>query len=189
LILNSRTYQLSSRPAGPAVNPELGRLLFARYEVRKLAAEVLLDSLSQVTGVAHPFSNYPAGTRAMDLYVPDAPDYFLVTFGLPRRDIICERSKTPTLSQALHMINGDTIRKKVDAADNVLAAWMKDGWSDDRIVDEVYLNSYARSASIAELNSIKEFIQSEVTAGRSRRSALGGVLWTVLNSKEFQVNH
>jgi len=189
LILNSRTYQLSSRPAGPAVNPELGRLLFARYEVRKLPAEVLLDSLSQVTGVAHPFSNYPAGTRAMDLYVPDAPDYFLVTFGLPRRDIICERSKTPTLSQALHMINGDTIRKKVDAADNVLAAWMKDGWSDDRIVDEIYLNSYARSASTGELNAVKQFIQSENAAGRSRRSVLGGVLWTVLNSKEFQVNH
>jgi hypothetical protein len=189
LILNSRTYQLSSRSAGPAANPELDRLLFARYEVRKLPAEVLLDSISQVTGVAHPFSNYPAGTRAMDLYVPDAPDYFLVAFGLPRRDIICERSKTPTLSQALHMINGDTVRKKVDASDNVLGAWIKDGWSDDRIIAEIYLDSYARPASGSELSAVREFIESEMAAGRSRRAALGGVLWTVLNSKEFQVNH
>jgi len=189
LILNSRTYQLSSRSAGPPANPELERLLFARYEVRKLPAEVLLDSISQVTGVAHPFSNYPAGTRAMDLYVPDAPDYFLVAFGLPRRDIICERSKTPTLTQALHMINGDTVRKKVDAPDNVLGAWIKEGWSDDRIVEAIYLDSYARSASSSELSAVREFIESEMTAGRSRRAALGGVLWTVLNSKEFQVNH
>ncbi|MEO8660241.1 MAG: DUF1549 and DUF1553 domain-containing protein [Bryobacteraceae bacterium] len=189
LILNSRTYQLSSRSAGPSANPELERLLFARYEVRKLPAEALLDSISQVTGVAHPFSNYPAGTRAMDLYVPDAPDYFLVAFGFPRRDIICERSRTPTLSQALHMINGDTVRKKVDAPDNALGGWIKDGWSDDRIVSEIYLDSYARPASSSELTSVKEFVESEMAAGRSRRAALGSFLWTVLNSKEFQVNH
>jgi hypothetical protein len=189
LILNSRTYQLSSRSANAAANPELDRLLFARYEVRKLPAEVLLDTISQVTGVAHPFTNYPAGTRAMDLYIPDSPDYFLVTFGFPRRDIICERSKTPTLSQALHMINGDTILKKVQAPDNVLGGWMKAEWSDDRIVEAIYQRAYARPASSSELTAVREFIQSEMAAGRSRRAALGGVLWTVLNSKEFQVNH
>ncbi len=189
LILNSRTYQLSSRPSGGAANPAMERLLFARYETRKLPAEVLLDTISQVTGVAHPFTNYPAGTRAMDLYIPDSPDYFLVTFGFPRRDIICERSKTPTLGQALHMINGDTILKKVEATDNVLDGWLKDDWPEERIVDMIYQRAYARHPSDKERAAATEFIQSEVAAGRSRRRALGGVLWTVLNSKEFQVNH
>jgi len=27
------------------------------------------------------------------------------------------------------MINGDTVRKKVDAPDNVLGAWIKEDWS------------------------------------------------------------
>ncbi|MBI1787699.1 MAG: DUF1549 domain-containing protein, partial [Acidobacteria bacterium] len=94
-ILNSRVYQLSSRDASREPGT-LERLLFARYEPRKLTAEVLLDAIGQVTGVAHGFRGYPAGTSAKDLYVPDGPDYFLVTFGLPRRDILAGRPKSPT---------------------------------------------------------------------------------------------
>jgi hypothetical protein len=189
LILNSRTYQLSSRSEGAHSDATLERLLFARYELRKLPAEVQLDAISQVTGVAHPFRNYPAGTRAMDLYIPDAPDYFLVTFGFPRRDIICERANSPTLGQALHMINGETVLKKVQAPDNVLSRWMGEGWSDDRVIEAIYARAYARAPSDAERGAVKDFIKDEQAAGRSHRRALEGVLWTVLNSKEFQVNH
>ena len=125
----------------------------------------------------------------MDLYIPDAPDYFLVTFGFPRRDIICERAKTPTLGQALHMINGETVLKKVRAQDNVLSRWMGEGWSDDRIIDAIYARAYARDPSDGERATVKDFIKDEQAAGRSHRRALEGVLWTLLNSEEFQVNH
>jgi hypothetical protein len=193
LILESRTYQSSSRPASRGQKNEassaLERLLFASYQPRKLTAEVLLDSISQVSGAPHPFRNYPAGTRAMEVDIPDSPDYFLVTFGLPRRDILCERAKTPTLSQALHLINGEAVTKKVQAKDNILTTWLKDGGADDQIIDAIYLRAYARAPSASELTAVKEFIDSEIAAGRSRRRALEGVLWSVLNSKEFQVNH
>ena len=189
LILNSRTYQLSSRSEGAHNNAALERLLFARYQLRKLPAEVQLDAISQVTGVAHAFRNYPAGTRAMDLYIPDAPDYFLVTFGFPRRDIICERSKSPTLGQALHMINGESVLKKVQAQDNVLSRWIGEGWSDERVIDAIYARAYARDPAGGELATVKDFIRDQQAAGRSHRRALEGVLWTVLNSEEFQVNH
>jgi hypothetical protein len=189
LILNSRTYQLSSRPATPRSNETLERLLFARYETRKLTAEVQLDAISQVTGVAHQFTNYPEGTRAMDLYTADAPDSFLVTFGFPRRDIICERAKSPTLGQALHMINGDTVLKKVQAQNNVLSSWLTEGWTDDQIVNAIYERAYSRPPSDNERGRVRDFVRDEEATGRSRRRALEGVLWTVLNSKEFQVNH
>lgn len=125
----------------------------------------------------------------MDLYVPDAPDYFLTTFGLPRRDIICERSKSPTLGQALHMINGDTLLKKVESKDNILTRYLDESWSDDRIIDAIYQSAFARLPSPRDRAAVKEFIAAEQAAGRSRRKALEGVLWTVLNSEEFQVNH
>ena len=189
LILNSRTYQLSSRPPTSQNDQKLERLLFARYEVRKLPAEAHLDAISQVTGVAHSFPNYPAGTRAMNVDAADAPDYFLVAFGFPRRDIICERAKSPTLGQALHMINGDTILKKVQAPDNALSRWMGEAWPDDRIVDAIYERAYARPPSDAERGAVRDFIKAEQSTGSSHRRALEGVLWTVLNSKEFQVNH
>jgi hypothetical protein len=189
LILNSRTYQLSSRPVGEREDDKMERLLFARYEVRKLPAEALLDAISQVTGAAHPFRGYPVGTRAMDLYMPDQPDYFLVTFGSPRRDIICERAKSPTLGQALHMINGESILRKVEAKDNILARYLDSGWTDERIVEAIYERAYARPPSEKDRASVLGFLEAQKASGRSRRRALEGVLWTVLNSEEFQVNH
>jgi hypothetical protein len=188
VILNSRTYQLSSRRKD-GTGATLEHLLFARYQARQLPAETLLDSIAQVTGVPHAFRNYPVGMRAMEVHVPDSPDHFLVTFGLPRRDILCERTKSPTLSQALHMINGETIMQKIQKEDNVLAAYLKKGWSDEQIVEALYLRAYARPLLDTERDAIREFLNAEISAGRSRRRALEGVLWSVLNSMEFKVNH
>jgi hypothetical protein len=188
LILNSRTYQLSSRPVEGTRNPEqLERLLFARYQPRKLPAEVLLDSISQVSGVPHTFKGYPGGTRAMDVYQPDQPDYFLVTFGFPRRDILCERQAQPTLGQALHLMNGTTIQSKVEDKDNVLGGW--ELLPDSEVARSLYERAFARLPSDTELNHVIEHLASEKGAGRTRRKALEGLLWATLVSKEFQINH
>jgi hypothetical protein len=188
LILNSRTYQLSSLPAEGAHNPEqLERLLFARYQPRKLTAETLLDSISQVSGVPHTFTNHPKGTRAVDVYQPDGPDYFLVTFGFPRRDILCERQAMPTLGQVLHLLNGSTIQAKVEDKTNILAAW--EDMPDAQIVRTLYERAFARQPSQSELDSVVEYLSSARSAGRNRRKALEGLLWATLVSKEFQLNH
>ncbi|MBI2685921.1 MAG: DUF1553 domain-containing protein [Acidobacteria bacterium] len=182
VILNSRTYQLSSRRKGDA--PEaLERMLFARYQPRKLPAEVLLDSLSQVTGVPQTFMFHPKGTRAMDVYIPDQPDSFLVTFGFPRRDILCERAGAPTLAQTLHLMNGKTIQAKVEEKDNVLAAW--EAMPDREVVTALYERALARRPNDTELGMAMEFLK----AGVSRRKALEGLLWATLVSKEFQLNY
>lgn len=187
-ILESRTYQLSSRPAPGVKNPpELERLCFARYQPRKLAAEVLLDSLSQVSGVPHSFMWHPKGTRAMDVYQPDGPDYFLVTFGFPRRDIICERQATPTLGQALHLLNGKTIQAKIEEKDNILAEW--EPLADADLTTRLYERAFARQATPAERDHVASYLAAEKSAGRTRRKALEGLLWATLVSKEFQLNH
>ena len=190
LILNSQTYQLSSRGGGgePEIRP-LERLLFARYQPRRLPAEALLDSISQVTGVAHVFPNHPAGTRAMDTYQPDNPDYFLVAFGFPRRDVLADRSKSPALSQALHLMNGNTLLDKVGAKDNIIGRLLADGLKDEEIVASLYERAYSRTPSSSEMGNVMEYLAGEREAGRPRGRALEGVLWSVLNSKEFQLNH
>jgi hypothetical protein len=188
IILNSRTYQLSSRPAEGSHNPEqLERLLFARYQPRKLTAETLLDSISQVSGVPHNFANHPIGTRAVDVYQPDGPDYFLVTFGFPRRDILCERQSTPTLGQVLHLLNGKTIQAKVEDKNNILTAW--ENLPDAEIARTLYERAFARQPSASELGNVVEYLSSKTTVGQTRRQALEGLLWATLVSKEFQLNH
>jgi hypothetical protein len=190
IILNSRTYQLSSQdPGRKDSSGQLEKILFARYQPRKLTAEVLLDSIVDVTGVAHPFKGYPKGTRALDLYVPDLPDYFLVTFGLPRRDVLSDRIKTPTLSQALHLMNGETVQPKIVDPANVLGRMLAMNKSDIEIVKAVYMYAYSRQPSAGEMENINAYLKGEKAADHSRRTALEGVLWSVLNSKEFQLNH
>lgn len=186
LILNSRTYQLTSR--SERADP-LDATLFARYVPRRLPAEVLLDILGQVTGIPHSFDGYPEGTSAKDIYVPDGPDYFLVAFGLPRRDILKERVQSPTLAQALHLMNGNSVRDKVEAEGNILGRLLALGTDDRKIVERVYEAAYARFPTRAELDRFADFIARELAAGRSRRRALDNMLWAVVNSKEFQLNH
>ena len=182
VILNSRTYQLSSRPGGDA--PEaLERLLFARYQPRKVPAEVLLDALSQVADVPHSYTSHPKGTRAMDVYMPDQPDAFLTTFGFPRRDILCERAGAPTLSQTLHLMNGKTIQAKVEDNENILGEWEK--LPDGDVVTALYERAFARRPNDRELGMGVEFLAK----GATRRKALEGLLWATLVSKEFQLNY
>jgi hypothetical protein len=187
-ILNSSTYQLSSRAVAGSNTPEpLERLLFARYQPRKLPAEVLLDSVSQVTGVPHTFANHPKGTRAMDVYQPDGPDYFLVTFGFPRRDILCERAAAPTLGQALHLMNGKTIQSKVEDTANILSSW--EALADSEVPRALYERAFSRQPNDAEFGFVTEYLASAKASGRTRRKALEGLLWAALVSKEFQLNH
>jgi Protein of unknown function (DUF1553)/Protein of unknown function (DUF1549) len=190
VILNSRAYQLSSKDPSRKTEPILvERLLFVRYAPRKLPAEVLLDSISQVTGIAHSFRGYPLGTSAKDIYVPDGPDYFLVAFGLPRRDVLADRVKSPTLSQALHLMNGEPVNEKVQAEDNILGRLLARGSADAEVVQQIFERAYARAPSAREAQMILDHLASEQAAGRDQRRALDSVLWSVLNSKEFQLNH
>src|SRR5688572_16046163 len=87
----------------------------SHYVARRLPAEVILDALSQVTGVAEKFEGYPAGTRALQLPDTRVKSYFLTAFGRPERLVTSsgERQADPSLAQALHAINGETLNKKL----------------------------------------------------------------------------
>lgn len=189
VILDSRTYQLSSRDPSHVGDPDhLGETLYARYVPRKLPAEVMLDSIVQVTGVPHRFGNYPLGTSPKDVVATNGPDYFLTVFGFPRRDILAQRDKSPSLSQALHMMNSETIRDKVEADQNVLTDLVDQNLDDRAIVGQVFERAYAREPTPNQWAAISRFIADEQQSGRTRRRALENMLWAVLNSKEFQLN-
>ena len=189
VILNSRTYQLSSRDSSRSGEPDrLGEMLYARYLPRKLSAEVLLDSIMQVTGVPHNFRNYPLGTSPKDVVATNGPDYFLTVFGFPRRDILAPRDKSPSLSQALHMMNSETIRDKVEAEENILTELLDQGLDDQAIVSRIFERAYVRRPTDVQWTSVSRFVALEKQAGRTRRRALENTLWAVLNSKEFQLN-
>ena len=189
LILNSKTYQLAAHtPQRPGGESELEDSLFARYVPRKLPAEVLLDAISQVTGVPEEFNNYPAGTSPKQLIASIGATHFLTTFGHPRRDIMEARSNAPSLGQALQMMNGDVLARRMKADGFVLDGLLEQGLADSEIVDELYGRALSRKPDASEREALDAYLRAETAAGRTRRQGLANVLWTLLNTKEFQMN-
>ena len=98
------------------------------------------------------------------------------------------RSADPSMSQALHLMNSDTIRSKVEAADNILGKLLAEGKPDSEVIDALSQRAYARPPTASQLDRMMTYIAAEQEAGRTRRRALENVLWAILNSKEFQLN-
>ena len=188
--MNSTTYQLSSKPT--ATNAA-DLKYHSHYIARRLPAEVILDAISQVTGVAENFPGYP-GRRALQL--PDAAvdSYFLTAFGRPPRVTAAdsERQQEPSITQALHVINGDTINQKL-AAPRGLIQTLVDGKSDNRTaVERIYLAALSRYPSDEELRTLSQAMDEGLARGgpdSPRRPVLEDLAWAVLTGREFLFNH
>jgi len=194
-IMNSGVYQLSSDTNS---TNQYDGVYYSKYNVRRLPGEVILDAMSQVTGVPTAFPNYPGGTRALQLPDTQVRSQFLTVFGRPNR-VICdasERSVDPSIAQALHVINGDTLNKKLSASDGAIALFMKLGLSDSRILDHLFLSAYSRYPTDAERQvSMESLAKARQVKGSAeaqkdaRRQAIEDMLWAMLTSKEFLFNY
>ena len=114
---------------------------------------------------------------------------FLASFGRPARNICdaAERSSDPTVAQALHVINGDTLNKKLERAGGTIALFLKLGLSDRRIVEHMFLSAFSRYPSDAERQQLLTSL-AEAKAGKSpdaHKQALEDMVWAMLTSKEF----
>ncbi len=188
-IMDSSVYQLSSE--ANATN-QADNTYYSKHIVRRLAAEVILDAMSRVTGAPTAFAGYPAGTRALQLPDTQVKSEFLASFGRPARNICdaAERSSDPTIAQALHVINGDTLNKKLSAPDGAVALFLKLGLSDRRIVEHMFLSAFSRYPSDAERQQLLASL-AEAKAGKSadaHKQALEDMIWAMLTSKEFLFN-
>jgi hypothetical protein len=197
-ILQSETYQRSS-----VALPEnaADQRFYSRYYPKRLMAEVLLDAYAQVTGVPTEFrldlrnqnrglgEKYPAGLRALQLPDTRAFSYFLETFGRPERvkTCECERTAEPSMSQALHIANGDTVNKKLAAKGSIVAKLLDAKVSNEKLIEEASLTSLSRLPTRAEKERFLKVLAD--TKDADRRTALEDIFWAMLSSREFLFNH
>lgn len=185
MLLNSRAYQLTSR-AIPG-NADDGQN-FSHAAAKAMPAEVLLDAISQTTGVPEKFNGVPEGFRAIQLWDNRIPSYFFQIFGRPLRASVCEceRSNEPSITQALHLMNSPEIAEKIHAKTGTARKLSDSKKSPAEVIEELYLTCLARFPSEQEkATMLKVFTES----GTDRRAATEDVLWALLNTKEFLFNH
>ena len=180
-ILSSSVYALSSEPNDRNVSDTRN---FSRHYRQRLRAEVLLDAISDVTGVPDTFAAAPAGSRAAAIWTHRVPSLFLDTFGRPdpNQDPPCERTGDTSVVQALHLMNAPELHKKV-TSDGGRAARLAGGKEPpSAIVEELYLLTYARLPTDEE-REVGVSLFAGATTGR--RAAVEDLLWALLNSPEF----
>ena len=184
-ILQSATYQRQSE-----VSPEnkADERFYSRYYPKRLKAEVLLDALSQVSGSPSEFKDRAKGSRALQLPDVAVESYFLKAFGRPDRLITCdcERSDEPSMTQVLHIYNGDTLNKKLQQTGGKLDGVVAET-DNGKIIDDLYLAALVRFPTATE----KEKLVAELAAAPAdqRRIVIEDLYWSVLSSREFMFNH
>jgi hypothetical protein len=183
-ILTSRTYQLSSatRPGN-----ETDARFHSHYYARRLPAEVLLDAISDATGVPERFDGYPVGVRAVQVPDPGSASYFLRAFGRSERvtACACERTGDVSLPNVLHLICGDTVTGKLNSGSGWLAKRLKEEKDDAKLLEELLLRAYARKPTADERATVAALLQDK---DAQRDEVFRDLFWALLNSKEFLFN-
>lgn len=185
-ILNSRTYQQASLPNETNRGDQRN---FSRCYPRRPQAEVLLDCVNQVTGYHPALSRLELpGSRAVQIADGGTTTPFLTLFGRSRRETpcTCETKSAPTLPQALHLINGDTVTSSIRNGGQ-FPKWLKRFENDlEKVVDHTVLSTLGREPTNAERATFAQVLQ---THPGGKDAALEDILWTLLNSSEFLFNH
>ncbi|MFO0863450.1 MAG: DUF1549 and DUF1553 domain-containing protein [Gemmataceae bacterium] len=195
-ILTSRTYQTSSTPN--ATNRS-DRRHFAAFYVRRHSAEVLVDAINHATGVMEVFPAklyLPPNAKAIEVAgtvkIEDetaAVAFAFQTFGRPLRNAQvqcdCERDPAATVVQTLYLSNHPKVREKIANPKGRVAQILEKIAGDDQRIDELYLWTLSRLPTEDEKRTCLAYLKESPTP----RRGLEDVLWSLINTREFLLNH
>lgn len=201
-IATSQAYQRSSQ--ANASNRSDTRN-YARFYLRQLSAELVLDSLDHAAGSSEGFPpelRLRAGARVMDLaggvpvdqYDKDkekamALGYALQIFGRPLRSpdvqCDCERADAPSVVQTLYLVNHPVVRQKLASPEGRPAQIVKDHADDARRVEEAFLWVLGRMPAGEERDKCIQYVRGSASA----QKGMEGLFRILLLSDEFILNH
>ncbi len=180
-IANSYVYGMSSLPNE---TNSIDSTNYSRHYRKRLRAEVLLDSIVQITGQPESFDAMPAGSSAKEIWTHRTKSLFLDAFGRPdpNQDPPCERTSDTSVVQTLHLMNSERLFGKVTSDKSRAAELAASEKSNAEVIQELYLLCYSRRPSSQELDyAVKYFENDEI----ERRQTVEDLLWALLNTPEF----
>jgi hypothetical protein len=187
IILNSRTYQLSS--VANETNSQ-DRANYSHAFARPLMAEVMVDVLNSALGTQEEQGpDMPPGSRAIEFAPNRAQSPHLArifrTFGRPARTSTCdcERPREPAVTQALFLMTDPALLRKM--TEGRLKKLMDESRANDEIIGDLFLATLCRWPDEKE----KEAAQQQIKTAAGRREAFLDLLWALINTREFVLNH
>ena len=187
-ICTSNAYQRSTQANETNADDDRN---FSKARLRRIRSEVLLDVVTAATATQNKFQGLPLGARAVQIADGNTSSYFLTTFGRATRGTACscEVKMEPNLSQALHLLNGDTVQEKI-ASGGVVKRMLDEKRSAEQIVEEVYLRTLTRMPTEKERTALLEILQDPAAQDPAAiQRNLEDSFWAILNSREFVFNH
>lgn len=192
-ILKSRTYQQSSTPAEGAA---ADRTHYAFFPLRRLPAEVFLDVLNTATGTSEnmdmKYHHWPETLSTVQ--VPFIPQnkfvaFVLETYGRPQRNAAvqcdCERDGTGSIFQVLTLANHPRVWEKIKEPTGRTAKLLKADSDTVSKIEELYLATLSRLPADVEREACMKFI----TSADSPENGLQNILWSLINTREFLLQH
>jgi hypothetical protein len=172
-LCNTKAYQLDSRAArGKAKSP--APETFARTLDKPLTAEQLFRTLVVATGNQPDKDGKIAGVSERDLryaFIAQFPDLFPAEYNA-------------TLSQAMFLSNSPLLDPLLNPRGENLAARLTAENNPEARVRRAFNAVFAREPDREELRECITYL-----AGRSSEAGVKQLLWAMLSSAEFQLNH
>ena len=187
VILNSHTYQLTSRPNE---TNKLDRKNYSHSFVRPMMAEVVVDVLNDALGTSENWGNdVRPNSRAIEIGASRIANqnlnYIFRIFGKSPRAAACdcERAMEPALPQKLFLMTDTNILGKLQSGRT--AQLLGSDKSEDQILEEMFLAVLGRFPTDRD----KELFASYRTAKSDRKAVLVDTMWALINTREFILNH
>jgi hypothetical protein len=178
----TKAYQLSSQLLpGEDDTPQM----FNRMAIKSLTAEQLYDCLAEaMRRRADPTTAQARNTGGRNFN--QNRQAFLAKFRAPTQGATDYQAGIP---QALTLMNGRDIQQAVDLGQSdLLVSLEAPFFTDEKRVETLFLSTLSRKPTDEEREKFGGYVKSG-GPNKNTRQALSDVLWALLNSAEFVLNH
>ena len=190
-ITSSQTYQRSWKP-GETNRNDLRN--FSRAIPRRLPAEVVYDAMKQVAAAPAEQQEVRANLRRRasgHLSMRMAGTHAMKVFGKPDRSINCdcERVNEPTLLQAIFTQNDPLLRMRLADSGWIIEIEEAEDAGEiletNLLIEQVWLRTVGRMPTDTD----RARAQKHLAESPTLTEGVVDLLWAMMNSKEFLLNH
>jgi hypothetical protein len=183
-ICNSQTYQRASIPLDAAKKDSDS--LFDHAPVKVMTPEAMYNSVVTALGIGtlnpapKPTTARKGKNSAKTAPVLNAREQFVKLFGT-KDGTGDPREYTHGIPQLLKLLNGEEFHREPP----LVASMVKEKQTREQAVERLYLATLSRRPSSGETRLMTDYLAKK----SSHSEGYTGVLWILLNSSEFILNH